>query len=124
MFLSSIKAVSKDGATILLVKKKESNGDIKEQASSPKGVLGCKIKGGIITLDRSTTMEVQAAIHISSSAQCLVFFMLGTNVSNHLMKIVDKDEEFFETKIEPKLNIFFNDYFLKKLVEKQISVKQ
>lgn len=82
------------------------------------------MKDGVITLDRNTIMEVQAALHISSSTQCLVFFMLGSNVSNHLLKIVDKDEEFFGSKVELKLNTFFDDYFLKKLVEKQISVKQ
>lgn len=119
-----ITAVSKDGSMILLIRKKESVGNINEQASTPRGVLGCKLKDGVISLDRNTTMEIQAALHICSSTQCLIFFMFGSNVSNHLFKIVDKDEDFFGSKLEQKLNAFFNDYFLKTLVKKQITVKQ
>lgn len=109
---------------ILLIRKKDSTGHIKEQALTTRGVLGCKLKDGEVTLDRNTNLEIQAAMHICSSAKCFIFFMLGTNAASYLFKIVDKEETFFASKIEPKLNSFFEEYFLKKLTEKQISIKQ
>lgn len=119
-----ISAISSDGSKILLIKKKEALGSVKELASTAKGVLGCKMRDGLIILDRNTTMEIQSALHICGSNQCYLFFMLGSNVSDHILHIVDKDEEFFESKVEEKLVAFLNDYFLKKVVEKQITVKQ
>lgn len=119
-----ISAVSKDGSMILIIRKQESVGNIKEKASTSKGVLGCKLKNGVLSLDRNTTMEIQTALHICSANQCLIFFMLGSDASNHLFKIVDKDEDLFGSKVEQKLNDFINDYFLKMLAKKQITVKQ
>lgn len=121
---SCITAVSKDGCMILLIRKKESTGNITELASKTKGFLGCKLKSGEITLDRNTNIEIQAAMHISSKDKCLIFFMMGSNTSNYLFKIVEKDEAFFASKIEVKLKCFFDEYFLKKLAEKQVLVKQ
>ena len=120
----SITAVSKDGTTILLVRRKESPGDIKEHASTSKGVLGCKLIDEEISLDRNTNVEIQTALHVCFSTRCIIFFMLGSNCSNCLLKFVDKEERFFETKIEPKLNTFLDNYFLKKITGKQVLIKQ
>nr|XP_029732893.1 uncharacterized protein LOC115268861 [Aedes albopictus] len=66
-------AVSKDGTTILLVRRKESPGDIKEHASTSKGVLGCKLIDEEISLDRNTNVEIQTALHVCFSTRCIIF---------------------------------------------------
>lgn len=104
--------------------KKESNGNLTELASSTKELLDCKLIDGVLSLDRKTIIEVQAALHICSLHQCLVFFMLGSNVGDHLIKVVDKDEGFFVSNVEPKMDKFINEYFLKKVADKHITVKQ
>lgn len=109
---------------ILLVRKKDSTGNIEEQALTTRGVLGCKLRDGEVILDRNTNLEIQAAMHICSVEKCFVFFMLGTNATSYLFKIVDKEESFFASKIEPKLKSFFDEYFLRKLAEKHICIKQ
>lgn len=117
-------AISKDGSMILLIRKKDTSGNIKDQVATQRGVLGCKMKDGVLMLDRSTMIEIQTSLHVCSSSSCLMFFMVGTNATNYLFKVVDRDENFFNDKVEPKLNNFFEDFFVKKVIEKQISIKQ
>lgn len=117
-------AVSDDGLTILLVRKKDIKETILEQASTSKGVLGCKIKDGRVILDKNTHIEAQIAMHVCGATKLLFCFVNTNDHNDYLLEEVDFESTFFVTNVEEKLTSFLENVLLPKVHEKDVPIKR
>lgn len=116
-------AVSEDGCTILLLRKKDCKGTMMDVASKRGSTLGCKLQNGVLKLDKNAMLEAQSAMHVCNVQKCLMLFVNSGNHIDYLTVTVDYDHNFFMHNVQEKLMSFFENYLAKMVFQKNISIK-
>lgn len=119
----SFTAISKDNSSLLIVKKKDVKGKLIERVLTMKASIGFKIKDGNIVVDKNIILEAQASMHVCKVSKCIILFVNGNDHTDYVMNEVIRDQSYFETKIEQKVQSFFEEFVLKNVIHDDISIK-
>lgn len=122
-FITSFTAVSQDGSSILLIKKKDIKGTIWDHLSKSKNGFGCSVKNGNIVLEKSIKIETQTAMHICNIHTCFLFFANSRDHTDYVLHEVEYENLFFENTVHGKITDFFENYLITKVCQDDIPVK-
>lgn len=106
-----------------MLRKKECKVTIREVASKSGNTLGCKLVEGEIKLDKNAMIEAQSAMHTCNVQRCIMLFVNSNNHTDYLLSKIDYNESFYQKNIQEKLKNFFENYFAKKVFQKNMSVR-
>lgn len=98
-------------------------GSITELVQANKLGLGCRFKNGQVKLDAKTFNEMQIAMHISGASKSLLVCVNANNLNDFVTHETAYDPQYFEDKLGNKLNVFFENIFIREVIRQDVNVK-
>lgn len=121
--------ISSDGMIIFLAKplelhhKKKCFNTLLTAASELQN-LGVRIRNDIAEADGANMMEAQCCMFLFNAKKCILLFVNASNHEDNISVCVEFEKEFFPKKISPALDSFIENYFLIKIVRKNINPRK
>lgn len=107
----------------MIIRKKAVQGTLSEQLNKDKLGLGCRFRDGKVVLDAKTCNEMQISMHVTGASKSLLVLVNTNDLSDFITEEMLYDAQHFQEKLENKLLVFFEQYFVKEVIKQDVLVK-